>query len=264
MKTLSTLLAASGEQLDQTQRPTPPAKRPPPEEEPVLLAVAPPLVGILIGMIIALVVGVVVLGQTGGLAALTTALLGAQSAWYLSRASAFVAYGLLWLSMMLGLSITNRMARVWPGGPVVGDLHEHASLLGLVFGMLHPLVLLGDHYIGYTLPQILIPFASVGYLPLWVGLGQIGLYLMMIVTFSFYVRRWIGARTWRLLHYLSFLVFALVLVHGVFSGTDSSTVWAFWMYVSTGASVVAMTIYRIVFVRRSAKPRARPVSLPSA
>ena len=29
--------------------------------------------------------------------------------WYLSRASAFAAYGLLWSSMALGLAITNKL-----------------------------------------------------------------------------------------------------------------------------------------------------------
>ena len=32
--------------------------------------------------------------------------------WYLSRGSAFVAMTLLWISMALGLTITNKMARV--------------------------------------------------------------------------------------------------------------------------------------------------------
>lgn len=31
--------------------------------------------------------------------------------WYLSRATAFVSLSLLWLSMALGISITNKMAR---------------------------------------------------------------------------------------------------------------------------------------------------------
>jgi hypothetical protein len=35
-------------------------------------------------------------------------------------------------------------------------------------------------------------------------------------------------------------------LHGVFTGTDSSLPWAFWMYVTTSASVLAMTIYRIL------------------
>jgi predicted ferric reductase len=235
-----------------------PAKRAASDSNDVGLTLIPPLVGALLGMIILAGMAVALVGQAGGLAALRTALLGQHAAWYLSRASAFVAYVLLWWSMVLGLSITNRLARLWPGGPAAADLHEHASLLGLAFGLLHALVLLGDAYIGYTLPQILIPFAGTSYKPVWVGLGQISLYLMALVTFSFYVRRWIGARAWRTIHLLSFVVFVLALAHGVFSGTDSSLPWVFWMYVGTGASVLGMTIYRIVARRGSTVSRAQP------
>jgi predicted ferric reductase len=237
----------------------PPAKRPPEEPDDLMLTVVPPLVGALAGIVILAIVGLALAGQAGGVAALVTALVGEHSAWYLSRASAFVAYVLLWWSMILGLSITTRLARLWPGGPAATDLHEHASLLGLGFGVLHALVLLGDSYIGYTLPQILLPFGG-AYQTLWVGLGQIGLYLMALVTFSFYVRRWIGARTWRAIHFLSFLLFALTVLHGIFSGTDSSLPWAFWMYVATSASVLAMTIYRVVAPRGAPTAPARLAS----
>jgi len=232
------------------KRLAPAPKQSPDLADDLMINVIPPILGALVGIVILVVVGFALAGQAGGVAALITALVGQHSAWYLSRASAFVAYVLLWWSMILGLSITNRLARLWPSGPAAADLHEHASLLGLGFALLHALVLLGDAYIGYTLPQILIPFAG-SYQTLWVGLGQIGLYLMALVTFSFYVRRWIGANTWRTIHYLSFGLFVLALLHGVFSGTDSSLPWAIWMYVGTGASVLAMTIYRII-VRRSA------------
>jgi predicted ferric reductase len=248
------------ERPDAAQRPKPPARRAPEEPESTAAIMLPPLVGAIVGIVVLLAAGVVFVGQAGGLAALGAALIGAQGAWYLSRASAFVAYLLLWWSMILGLSMTNRLARVWPGGPTAGELHEQASLLGLAFAMLHALVLIGDQYIGYTLPQILIPFAT-SYAPFWVGLGQIGLYVMALVTLSFYVRRWIGARTWRSLHYLSFAVFVLALVHGVASGTDSGALWAIAMYAGSALSVAGMTIYRIVARRQSAAtPAARIAS----
>ena len=50
--------------------------------------------------------------------------------WYLSRATAFVSLSLLWLSMALGLGITNKMARLWPGAPAAFALHEYVSLAG--------------------------------------------------------------------------------------------------------------------------------------
>ncbi|MEI7644521.1 MAG: hypothetical protein WCJ55_09585 [Chloroflexales bacterium] len=186
-------------------------------------------------------------------ASLNTALLGQKAFWYLTRASAFVSYGLLWWSMALGLTITNRMARAWPGGPTVSDLHEYASILGLIFGAIHALSLLGDHYIGYSLTQILVPFASTDYQPLWVGLGQVSFYLMISVTLSFYVRRLIGGRAWRTVHYVSFGIFALALAHGIWSGSDSGTAWAQWAYAASGLSLVALTIYRIQVRRRLAE-----------
>ncbi len=166
--------------------------------------------------------------------------------WYLSRASAFVAYGLLWFAMLFGVLITNKMARLWPGGPAAFDLHQHASLLGLAFALFHGLILLGDHYIHFTLARVLIPFASLDYRPLWVGLGQIGFYLLGLVSLSFYVRRQIGSGLWRLIHYLSFAVYALALAHGVLSGTDSAAPWAQNFYFVTGGSLLFFVAYRVL------------------
>lgn len=249
------------ERRSRAQPPAPLATPQPSKAHETAMAVLPPVMGALVGIGLMIAVGMSLAGSAGGFAALISAMFGAHSAWYLSRASAFAAYVLLWWSMVLGLALTNKLARAWPGGPTVNDLHEHASLLGLVFGLLHALVLLGDSYIGYTLPQIVIPFAG-SYAPLWVGLGQISLYLMALVTVTFYMRRWIG-RAWRSIHYLSFGVFVLALLHGLFSGTDSSAAWVNWMYVGTGLSVLALTIYRIVVTRRGSAP-VRPVVSPSA
>ncbi len=152
--------------------------------------------------------------------------------------------------MVLGLSITNKLARLWPGGPAATDLHQYSSFLGLAFGCGHAIALLGDQYIGYTLRQILVPFTSTAYRQLSVGLGQSALYLGIIVALSFYVRRFISYGMWRTLHYASFGVFALALFHGLLSGTDSTSPVVQWLYIVSGLSVVALLIYRIVFHAR--------------
>ena len=54
---------------------------------------------------------------------------GPKIFWYLSRASAIVAYLLVWVSMALGLGITNRLAQFWPGAPTTYDLHQYAAPL---------------------------------------------------------------------------------------------------------------------------------------
>jgi predicted ferric reductase len=189
---------------------------------------------------------------------LSQSLLGREpkAYWYLSRASALVAYGLLWLSMALGLIITNKLARLWPGGPVAFDLHQFASLMGLAFALFHALILMGDKYINYDLAQVLVPFSSTGYKPVWVGLGQIGFYLLAVVGLSFYVRKRLGNRTWRLIHYLSFLTFAVALLHGIFAGTDSSALGVQIFYWATGASLLFLLVYRILITKFTAKKAA--------
>jgi len=109
--------------------------------------------------------------------------------WYLGRSSAFVSYGMLWLSIMLGLMMTSKLSRAWPGGPSTLDLHQSFSLLGLAFGIFHGFILMGSRFLHYDVMDVLIPFHSEAYRTVWVGLGQVSLYAMAIVGLSFYVRR---------------------------------------------------------------------------
>jgi predicted ferric reductase len=166
--------------------------------------------------------------------------------WYLSRAAGITAYGLIWLSVVLGLSLSNRLARIWPGGPTAADLHQFTGFLALGFAAAHGVVLLGDRYIGFTLAQILVPFTGAGYRPFWVGLGQIGFYLAVLVAFSVYLRGAIGYRTWRLLHYGSFGVYLLATFHALGAGTDSTAALALPLYLAGAAAVCLLTVRRIL------------------
>ena len=166
--------------------------------------------------------------------------------WYLSRASAFAAFGLIWLSMVFGLLITNRLARLWPGGPTAFDLHQYASLLGFGVALFHALILMGDRFIDYSLLQILVPFGSAQYRQAWVGLGQISFYGLALVSITFYMRRIITQRGFRIIHYLSYAAFILAVVHGLWSGTDGVAPWAHAIYWFCGGSTLFLTMYRIL------------------
>jgi len=200
------------------------------------------MLAILIGVLTAILV------LPAWLPNMTTSLTGTSPKiyWYLSRATAFVSLTILWISMALGLGLTNKLARLWPGAPAAFAMHEYVSLLGLAFALFHGLVLLGDHYMNFTVAQIFLPFATSGYRPTWVGIGQIGFYVWLIVALSFYVRSSIGQKTWRVLHYLSFAMYTMGLVHGLFSGTDSGAHWASWYYWISGGSLLFLLVYRIV------------------
>jgi len=168
--------------------------------------------------------------------------------WYLSRATAFVSLTLLWLSMALGLGITNKMARLWPGAPAAFALHEYVSLLGLAFAVFHAIVILGDEYINFTLLQLFVPFSTVNYRPFWVGIGQLAFYTWTILALTFYIRPIIGQKSWRFLHYGSFGMYLMGIFHGLFSGTDTSAGWAQNYYWISAGSLLFLLLYRILAV----------------
>jgi len=180
--------------------------------------------------------------------------------WYLSRATAFASLSLLWLSMALGMGITNKMARTWPGAAAAFAIHEYVSLLGLGFAAFHALVILGDHYINFTLVQLLVPFSTVDYRPFWVGVGQIGFYVWLIVALTFYIRSLIGQKTWRALHYASFAMYLMGLLHGLFSGTDSSMPWATSYYWISGGILLFLFFGRVVGAMADKLFPAKPAS----
>ena len=197
---------------------------------------------------------------------LANSLLGSdpKAFWYLSRGSAFVALTLLWASMAFGLSMTNKMARLWPGAPAAFAMHEYISLLGLAFSIFHGLILLGDHYINFDLRQVIVPFAASSYRPMLVGFGQLGFYVWLMVALSFYIRPRLAPKVWRAIHYLSFLTYVMAFYHSISSGTDSATSWATWYYWITGGSLVFLLIHRIVMAVSAKLARPAATRRPAA
>jgi len=167
--------------------------------------------------------------------------------WYISRGAGLVGYLLLWAATAWGLVISTKVARGLVAAPLAMGLHEFLSLASLAFAALHALVLLGDRYIDFSLADIVYPFAA-SYRPGWVGLGQLGLYMSAGLTLSFYLRKRIGAKTWRQLHYLTFLAYGMVAVHGLAAGTDSSAPPVQVMYLLTGGVILFLAYYRLFTV----------------
>lgn len=169
--------------------------------------------------------------------------------WYLARAAGITAYVLLWLSLTLGIGITTRLFEPEIRRFNVFDLHGFVSLFGLLFVGLHVFILLLDKYVGFTVGELLVPFHS-HYQPLWMGLGQLAFYLLLITTFTFYLRPIIGHRSWRALHYATFMLYVFALAHGVLTGTDTHQLWMLMIYCTTGFMTAMMVVTRLDDARR--------------
>lgn len=172
--------------------------------------------------------------------------------WYMGRASGFVAYALLLSSMLLGLGVSSRVFDGWLVRPWVFDMHQFISIFSVVAMLFHALVMLPDPYSQFTLFNLLVPFAA-PYRPFAVGLGAIALYGSAIVVLSTYMKRWLGQKGWRMLHYASFALFVMAIAHGVIAGTDSGEIWVQLFYLGSGLTVLFLTFFRILAARNQAK-----------
>jgi hypothetical protein len=165
--------------------------------------------------------------------------------WYMARGAGLVGYFLLWGATAWGLIVNTKIAKGVVSAPLATALHQFLSLGALAFAGLHALVLLGDHYIDFGPTNVVYPFAA-SYRPTWVGLGQLGFYLSVVLILSFYFRKKIGHRIWRSLHYFTFLAYSMVLTHGLTSGTDTNLLPVMAMYVGTGATIIFLIYYRLL------------------
>jgi hypothetical protein len=178
-----------------------------------------------------------------------------QTVWYVIRATGVIAYTLLAASAIVGLLISGRAV---PGGRPrvdVYEVHTFTSLLALAFGAAHALTLLLDNFVTFSPVQVFVPFTS-SYRPVSVAPGVFGFYAIAVIYGSFWSRRYIGYRRWRLLHYGTFAAFVLVTVHGILSGADAHTAWLVLIFSASSAAIFGLTAYRIL----SVQPRKRAIA----
>ena len=173
--------------------------------------------------------------------------------WYVTRITALLAYMALAGSVIYGLLLSTKLLDRIGHRAVSFTLHQDLASIGLALALVHVFVLMIDRSVPYSLAEIVVPFSG-PYRPLWVGIGQLTLGISIVVLFSFYVRKRIGQRSWRRLHYLSFLAFLGATAHGLMAGTDAGAAWVSAGYVLVTAIVVFLFTYRIVVALAGRSP----------
>lgn len=167
---------------------------------------------------------------------------GDPTFWLLARASGLTAYVLLTGAVLAGLTVKAKPLGRRVKAAAATDLHRFVSLLALGAIALHGLVLTLDATVRMPLLALVVPGLS-PYRPLATGIGVLAAELVALVYVSFSLRRRIGTRNWRRLHYLTFAVFAAATVHGLAAGTDG---WAFDLYAASVAAVTGLTAWRVL------------------
>ena len=164
--------------------------------------------------------------------------------WLFERLFGFMAYIAVMMSVVYGLLLSTKILDAIAHRPVSFALHQDLAAVGLGLAGIHGVLLGLDKSVPFTFTEILVPGLA-PHAPLAVAAGQVAFYLMAVVTLSFYARRRIGQRTWRTLHYVTFLAFAGSTIHGIGAGSDAGSVWVQALYLGSMALVAFLLTYRI-------------------
>jgi hypothetical protein len=176
---------------------------------------------------------------------------GVPVAWLVARSAGLVAFGLLTLSVWLGLAMSTRLL-----GPkrqrMLLPLHRTLAWTSLSMLVLHGGALLFDPTLHFGVTSILLPgFAP--WRPAWVALGVVAGWLTLALAASFNARRWFGQKGWRRLHYATFGAFWLTLAHALLVGTDLRGFGGPLTVLLAAGPVVWLSFYRLL-----APPKPRP------
>jgi len=167
--------------------------------------------------------------------------------WYADRATGAVAMLLLTASLVLGMGTTVRWKSVvWPKY-ITSALHQNVSLLIFCFLSVHVATAILDPFAKLGLKDALVPFSS-GYRPLWLGFGVVAAELTAALVVTSLLRKRVGYRAWRFLHWFSYLAWPLALLHGLGTGSDVRLAWFLWVQAACVFAVwLALVFWRLSF-----------------
>ena len=158
--------------------------------------------------------------------------------WYATRGAGVVSLLLLTAVVVLGITSAMRWQTTrWPRFLTTG-LHRNLALLTLVLLAVHIVTAITDPFTALGLNAALIPFSS-SYRTVWLGLGAIAMYLLIAVVVTSLLRPLFGHRAWRVVHWLTYAMWPIAVVHGIGTGTDSRFSW---MLALDGLCVIAVVL----------------------
>lgn len=175
--------------------------------------------------------------------------MSAHVLWFVTRGSGVVSLLLLTAVTVLGIAGGTRWRSArWPRFVIAG-LHRNLTLLALVLIAIHVITTVTDGYAPISLVSAVVPFAS-SYRPVWLGLGAIAFDLLIALTLTSFLRKRIGYRAWRALHWSAYAAWPIALVHALGTGSDARLSWLQSIGVVSIGTVAAAVVWRVGAVRR--------------
>ena len=185
-----------------------------------------------------------------------------QVLWFTTRGSGAVSLLMLTASVCFGLVTVARFAHEqWPRFLNL-EMHRRVSLLAIVFLVVHVLAAVLDPFAKLGLAAAIVPLAST-YRPLPVALGVVSMYLFIALIVTGLLRARMPQPLWRLIHWTSYAMWPLAVLHSVLSGSDAVAPWMLAIDAVCFALVGLCLVWR-VSVADSNRNRLEDVVLTSS
>lgn len=171
------------------------------------------------------------------------------SVWTLIRASGFLAFYFLTLSLIFGLFSSYSLMKKKKA--TLLSYHQTSGWYGMLTIIFHIILIWRDQYVPYSLGELLLPFHANNQ-PFYSALGTLSFYLFLIVLGSsdFFIKK-LGISKWKKIHLAVIPAWIFMLVHGLTIGTDSSETWALVIYLTSSSFVILLLFIRIMEARMS-------------
>lgn len=179
--------------------------------------------------------------------------------WFLTRASAIVAWALMTLTVVWGILLKTRILRGADNPEWLKVTHRYISGLAIAMIAVHLYSLWRDEYVEFGWADIFVPFRS-SYETVAVTLGVFAFWLVVAIQVTALAAKWLPEWLWKGVHLTSYIAIALVAIHSGWAGSDVGAPWY------TAVSLVLITTATLAGVIRliiASRPRPQRTEAPA-
>ena len=168
--------------------------------------------------------------------------------WVLARVAGLASYSSLAVALFTGIALRTAVLDWLGSNRALRSLHEYTTVLWIPLGIVHVGALVLDQTARVGLLDLIVPFRA-PYGSLAIGLGTLSLYVLLIVSITSFFKRRMQPATWRWLHRLAYVAFALMFLHAVLGGTDFSDPAVAAITWATAAALAVLGFARLAWGR---------------
>ncbi len=172
-----------------------------------------------------------------------------------SAASGVISLVLLTASLVLGVAVGQRRRLPASTRYPSRKLHEYTSVLALCFLALHILAAVAGPFGRVPLTAVFLPFVPAPG-QFWLGLGTVSSDLLVAVVLTSLLRRHIGRRAWRLVHWTSYACWPAAEAHSLGLGAAMRSGRLLDLAVGCAAAVAAAACWRLAGLLRGLARRS--------